>query len=71
MPIFNALPLLGCVHFEGLPDMPAGTAADPSVYASSKSSFSSSGVWESGNLRISENLEIWGFENREIWTSGT
>ena len=29
-----ALAVFGCVRFDGLPDMPAGTASDPAVYAS-------------------------------------
>ena len=31
--------VLGCVRFEGMPDMPPGTASDPSIYGSEKGVF--------------------------------
>jgi hypothetical protein len=41
LPHVAPLLLLACVRFEGLPDMPPGTAADPIIYASQSKQFSS------------------------------
>jgi len=50
---------LGCIRFDGLPDMPAGTASDPRIYASPKDSFNANvaaGRWLARAANISWDL---------------
>ena len=50
---------LGCIRFDGLPDMPAGTASDPRIYASPKDSLNANvaaGRWLARNDRLGRAL---------------